>query len=93
MPQECAVKSKDRLAKDVILSKIPAFPPVVLKALDLLATDRTGIAELARLIASDATLSAQVLRMANSALFGFTSPRSIRFNTAWWRSASPAYSR
>ncbi|MGO9262702.1 MAG: HDOD domain-containing protein [Bryobacteraceae bacterium] len=73
MPQECAEQNKERLTKDVILSKIPAFPPVVLKALDLLATDRTKISELAHLIASDATLSAQVLRMANSALFGFSS--------------------
>jgi HD-like signal output (HDOD) protein len=72
MPQPCVQASAERQPKDVILSKIPAFPPVVLKALDLLASDRTEIAELARLITSDATLAAQVLRMANSALFGFT---------------------
>lgn len=72
MPQTCADQSTEHLAKDVILSKIPAFPPVVLKALDLLSTDRTEISALARLIAEDPTLAAQLLRMANSALFGFT---------------------
>ena len=73
MPQLCLEEGTERHAKDAILSKIPAFPPVVLKALDLLARDATDIAELSRLISTDATLAAQVLRLANSALFGFTS--------------------
>ncbi|HTX34336.1 MAG TPA: HDOD domain-containing protein [Bryobacteraceae bacterium] len=73
MPQATAELNPERLTREVLLSKIPAFPPVVLRALDLLSNDRTEIAELARLITSDATLSAQVLRMANSALFGFSS--------------------
>ena len=71
MPAQCAETTKDQLAKDVVLSRIPAFPPVVLRALDLLGNDRTPIADLVREITSDATLSAQVLRLANSALFGF----------------------
>jgi HD-like signal output (HDOD) protein len=73
MLQVEAEHHKHHLTKDVILSKIPAFPPVVLRALDLLSNDSTKIPELARLISSDATLSAQVLRMANSALFGYIS--------------------
>jgi HD-like signal output (HDOD) protein len=72
MPQQCTEQHQERRTKELILSKIPAFPPVVLKAMDLLATDRTRISELADVITSDATLSAQVLRMANSALFSFT---------------------
>jgi HD-like signal output (HDOD) protein len=71
MLQECAERDKQCLTKDVLLSNIPAFPPVVLRALDLLARDRADISRLASVITADATLSAQVLRMANSALFGF----------------------
>ena len=67
-------QDRERQAKDAILSKIPAFPPIVLRALDLLSKEGTPFPELARLIESDATLSAQVLRMANSALFALTSP-------------------
>jgi len=59
------------LAREAVLANIPAFPAVVLRALDLLANDETNIAELVREIASDPTLSAQVLRLANSTVFGF----------------------
>ncbi|HEY1242807.1 MAG TPA: HDOD domain-containing protein [Bryobacteraceae bacterium] len=58
------------LTDDSVLGKIPAFPPVVLRVVDLLARQESDMAELVREIASDATLSAQVLRLANSALFG-----------------------
>jgi putative nucleotidyltransferase with HDIG domain len=64
---------RDHLVKSVALSRIPAFPPVVLRALDLLSSDSTEIADLVREITSDATLSAHVLRLANSAQFGFRS--------------------
>jgi HD-like signal output (HDOD) protein len=71
MAANCDEIERDRLVKEVVLSRIPAFPPVVLRALDLLSSDRVEIADLVREITSDATLSAHVLRMANSALFGF----------------------
>lgn len=58
------------LTDDRVLCRIPAFPPVVLRVLDLLARQETDMALLVREIASDATLSAQVLRLANSPLFG-----------------------
>ena len=67
----CEDIKKNRLAREVVLSRIPAFPPVVLRALDLISKERTPIADLVREITSNATLSAQVLRLANSALFGF----------------------
>jgi len=60
------------LTGDSTLSRIPAFPPVVLRVLDLLSNEQTEMAVLVREIASEATLSAQVLRLANSPLFGLT---------------------
>jgi HD-like signal output (HDOD) protein len=61
---------ENTLTKEIVLSKIPAFPPVVLRVLDLLASEEADTALLAREISSDATLCAQVLRLANSPLFG-----------------------
>ncbi len=62
---------KNRLISTLLLSRIPAFPPVVLRILDLLSNDSSQMTDLVREISSDATLSAQVLRLGNSALFGF----------------------
>jgi len=56
-----------------LLAKIPAFPPIVLRLLDLLARDDIEIRELMALISSDPALSAQILLVANSPLFGFRS--------------------
>ncbi len=64
------VKQPDRKG---LLARIPAFPPIVLRLLDLLARDTVEIKELVALISSDPAFSAQVLRLANSALFGFRS--------------------
>jgi HD-like signal output (HDOD) protein len=60
-----------RLSKDIVLANIPAFPPIVLRTLDLLSQDTPDVSELVREISSDATLSAQLLKLANSPLFGF----------------------
>ena len=64
---------ESQLTKDSVLAAIPAFPPVVLRVLDLLSGDHPDMVPLVREIGSDATLSAQVLRMANSPLFGLAS--------------------
>lgn len=63
--------SEHRPLKDISLASIPAFPAVALRVLDLASQDDPDFDLLVREIASDATLSAQVLRMANSPLFGF----------------------
>lgn len=63
--------SEDRPLKDISLASIPAFPAVALRVLDLVSQDDPDFDLLVREIASDATLSAQVLRLANSALFRF----------------------
>jgi HD-like signal output (HDOD) protein len=56
-----------------LLDRIPAFPPIVLRLLDLLASEDVEIRELVSLISSDPAFSAQILRVANSPLFGFRS--------------------
>ncbi len=58
------------LKKDISLANIPAFPAVVLRVLDIASQDNPDFDLLVREITSDATLSAQVLRLANSPLFG-----------------------
>ena len=54
-----------------LLARIPAFPPIVLRLLDLLGRDNVEIRELVALISSDPAFSAQILQVANSPLFGF----------------------
>ena len=61
---------KGQLTKDIVLAHIPAFPPVVLRTLDLLSHEDTETAALVSEISSEATLAAQLLRLANSPLFG-----------------------
>jgi HD-like signal output (HDOD) protein len=56
-----------------LLARIPAFPPIVLRLLDLLGRDNVEIHELVELISADPALSAQILRVANSPLYGFHS--------------------
>ena len=63
--------SEDCPLKDISLANIPAFPAVALRVLDLVSQDDADFGLLVREIASDATLSAQVLRLANSALFRY----------------------
>ncbi len=55
------------------LKKVPPFPPVAAKLLELLANPAVDTNEVADLIASDATFTARLLQRANSAQFGFIS--------------------
>ncbi|MCS7315844.1 MAG: HDOD domain-containing protein [Bryobacterales bacterium] len=55
------------------LSKIPAFPPIVLRIFDLLASEEVEVRRLVELLTADPAFSAQILRLANSPLFGFHS--------------------
>jgi putative nucleotidyltransferase with HDIG domain len=64
-------ENEQQANKKLVLANIPAFPPVVLRVLDLLSTEHPDNKSLIREISLDATLSAQLLRMANSPLFGF----------------------
>ncbi|HEX5226889.1 MAG TPA: HDOD domain-containing protein [Bryobacteraceae bacterium] len=55
------------------LKKVPPFPPVAVKLLNLLAGPAVDSNAVADLIASDATFTARLLQRVNSAEFGFLS--------------------
>jgi|HubBroStandDraft_5_1064220.scaffolds.fasta_scaffold27293_2 HD-like signal output (HDOD) protein len=55
------------------LKKVPPFPPVAAKLLQLLANPSVDTNEVADLIGSDPTFMARLLQRANSAQFGFIS--------------------
>lgn len=55
------------------LKKVPPFPPVAVKLMNLLSDPSADTNEVADLIASDATFTARLLQRANSAQFGFAS--------------------
>jgi putative nucleotidyltransferase with HDIG domain len=52
------------------LCKLPAFRPVALKMLKILANEQAEVPAIAKLLRSDPALSAEVLSMANSAFYG-----------------------
>jgi len=51
---------------------LPTLPTVVSRLIDLVENPKTSAATLARLIESDQTLTARVLKLANSAYYGFS---------------------
>jgi HD-like signal output (HDOD) protein len=53
------------------LIDLPPFPAVAMRVLKLVARDDVGIKELTREIQADVALSAEILTLANSVLFGF----------------------
>lgn len=59
-----------------VLENLPPFPPVVGRLMALLANESSSLREAAKLIQTDAALSAQVLRLANSPLI------SVRFGAS-----------
>jgi len=54
-----------------VLEKLPPFPAIAMKVMRLLRSDEVRLKELSDLIRTDPSLSARVLRMANSPLMGF----------------------
>lgn len=59
-----------------MLVKIPAFPPIAVRLLHLLSNENVAISEILEPLRADPAFSAEILRRANSALFGFSSPVS-----------------
>ncbi len=53
------------------IKSLPAFPAVACKLLAVISNEDAGFQEVSRLIMLDTALSGQVLRFANSSLFGF----------------------
>ena len=60
-PQELIDKIKD----------IPAMPNVIVKALGIIKNDQSGTKELGEIMAYDQALTSQVLKLVNSAYYGF----------------------
>jgi HD-like signal output (HDOD) protein len=54
----------------LVLKNLPPFPPVAGKAIALLGSESVSFKEVAATLNTDAALSAEVLRLANSALVG-----------------------
>lgn len=59
-------------AKRHLEESIPALPGTVLRLLHSLEDDESSVSELAEIISHDPTLTARVLRVANSAYYGFS---------------------
>lgn len=53
------------------IKSLPPFPAVACKLLSLMSNDEANFREVSELLTTDIALSGQVLRVANSALFGF----------------------
>lgn len=71
--------SGERTFQPGLLSEVPAFPAVAIKAMQFLSKDRGQLNELGEVVASDPAISSGILRMANSALFGLrTEVRGIQ---------------
>jgi putative nucleotidyltransferase with HDIG domain len=56
------------------LQQLPEFPAIATKVMRVMSNDEARIQEIADLIRVDAALSAELLRIANSALYGLPSP-------------------
>ena len=66
------------------LKGLPTLPAVAIKLIDLTSSDDACFADIAELIKSDQSLSAKVLRIANSAYFGAPSKvNTIDRATSW----------
>jgi len=65
--QQLEAEILERAAKDAL--PIPPYPAVALQVQRLASRTEVGLAELARLVGLDATLAADVLRCANSAVY------------------------
>jgi len=57
------------------LAKISTLPNIAIKVMDLVENPRTSVSVLAKIISADHILTARVLKLANSAYYGF--PRQI----------------
>jgi len=54
------------------LLNIPVFPPIAIRLLHLVADENVAITEVLELLRSDPAFSAEILRRANSSLYGFS---------------------
>jgi putative nucleotidyltransferase with HDIG domain len=59
--------------KKTALLSIPAFPPIAIRLLQVIADENVALGEVIDLLRADPAFSAEMLRRANSALFGMAS--------------------
>ncbi len=71
----CEEKRREIRRKLKNIQSLPTLPPVITKLTKLLADDNTTVLHLARVIEKDQVLTSKVLRLVNSAFYGF--PRRI----------------
>ena len=57
------------------IDELPAIPALVMKALELIDDPRSQVSQLAEVLSSDQSLTAKILKLANSAYYSF--PRKI----------------
>ena len=53
------------------IKELPAMPNVIVKALGIMKDDNSGTKELSDIMAYDQALTTQVLKLVNSAYYGF----------------------
>jgi len=63
-------QTAERTQLPSVLNDLPPFPVVAIKALQLVSNEKAPMRELSELIRTDAALSGEILRIANSALYG-----------------------
>ncbi len=73
MPLNPIVQRIRKVTESII--SLPTLPTVVSKMIELVDNPKTSAASLARLISTDQALTAKILKLANSAYYGF--PREI----------------
>ena len=67
------VEQGDKTAKKLSLVDLPPFPAVAIRALQLVSKTETRLSELHDLISADPAFAAEILRLANSPLYGIRS--------------------
>lgn len=69
----CVIPPKTglKLGRVAEIKSLPAFPAVAAKLLGLMNNEDSGFRAVSQLLMTDSALSGQVLRLANSAVFGF----------------------
>ena len=68
-----SVPTPVRSAADIdkrFLKRLPPFSPVAVKLLAVMSDERSSFKEMAQLVAVDPAITAEVLRLANSGLYG-----------------------
>jgi putative nucleotidyltransferase with HDIG domain len=77
MKESNEVVSSDKKIQAVIdrVNELPTLPVVVLKVMEILESGEVSLSDLSRMILGDQSLTAKVLKVVNSAYYGF--PRKI----------------